>query len=284
MELDSIAPEVSEDEGLEVPNGGTRSMEHPPGSADKNWSPATGLKQTLHFIAKGAPIVAAGAMIHIIIITILRNAQRALETRDHMAETLRVSRESFSIVLSEDGSLTGTPGKVALYKFYQNALLPNLKTELPGATLYLIAEDDARLDRRLAIGSHRSSFQVLMHQIINFSRPIVLLGYQNNPVTLAFRHRKPDFGMHLWAVQASFTDTMAKLMTEHVPSHFDLATLRNMEVLVGYSSYSIAGFIGHHSDCADARDSSLVGGIRPAMNVDLHWDDYKELVLIPYIL
>ena len=198
-----------------------------------------------------------------------------------MAEVLRVSKDSFSIVLSEDGAATGIPGKIALYNFYQNSLLPNLNIELPGAALYLMAEDDARLDRRPMIGSHRSSFQILMHHIIRFSRPIVLLGFQNNPTTIAFRHRKPDFGMHFWSLQASFAVTMSKLMTEHVPTHFDLATLHNLEPLVGYSSYSIAGFISHHSDCADEGDSTLIGGARPAMNLEVHWDDYKELAHIP---
>ena len=72
-------------------------------------------------------------------------------------------------------------------------------------------------------------------------------------------------------------------MSEHIPTHVDLATLQNMEALVGYSSYSIAGFVSHQSDCADEGDPSLIGGARPAMQVDLHWDDYKELVLIPYV-
>ena len=72
-------------------------------------------------------------------------------------------------------------------------------------------------------------------------------------------------------------------MTEHVPTHFDLATLHNLETLVGYTSYSIAGFISHTSDCADEGDPTLIEGTRQAMNIELHWDDYKELVLIPYI-
>ena len=104
------------------------SQEHPPGSGGlvDGWQPCAAPQQPLHFITKGSPIAAAGALIHVIIITILRNVQRAIDTRDHMAEVSRVSKESLSIVLSEDGAVTGNPGKIALLQ-----LLPKLPAAKP---------------------------------------------------------------------------------------------------------------------------------------------------------
>ena len=161
MEIDGEASTLSVPGGEANGSSSVHPHENPHGDAHQPTGASAPLNRQIQFLAKGVPIAAPGTMIRLVIITIQRNVQRAIDTRDHMAQVMRIPSDFISIVLSEDGKSTGTPGKVALYNFYQKVLLPNINSDLPGAELYLIAEDDARLDKGLSLGHHRAPFPKL---------------------------------------------------------------------------------------------------------------------------
>ena len=56
-------------------------------------------------------------------------------------------------------------------------------------------------------------------------------------------------------------------------------SLRGPRESLGYSNYSVAGFTAYPSDCADHDDPNATNGLRSDMNRN----DYKTLVLIPYV-
>ena len=237
----------------------------------------------LRFAQLGQVIPIAGIHLAIIIITIQRNLPRAMETCQVMANTLQIAAAAFTVVLSIDGQEQGLSGKEALYLFYQELLLLQIRLALPNATHFMFAEDDVRVDGGLWSGGPSSNFQRLLHKVNRFTRPIVVLGFRRRAITIEFGHRKPDFGLHLWVLKAEFAQQLSALLTEHVPTHVDTVMYRALGHLVGYTSYSVAGYTRHTSDCADANDPEILQGERPEQLISLHRDDYKELSMIAYV-
>jgi hypothetical protein len=237
----------------------------------------------LRFAQIGSAVRFAGVLMHFIIVTLERNIERALQTAAHMAEVLQFRVEHISIVYSIDGKQHDLPGKEALFHFYQAILLPQVRAWLPGAGLYTFTEDDVRLDLNLSKGWPHTHFQNLVHKINGFNRPITVLGYQRRDLTVEYNHRKPDYGLFMWTVRSEFLGTLADLLKEQIPDHIDMTLYGQHGTLLGYSSYSIAGYVAHVSDCADPQDPNVVEGIRPEYIIRMHKDDYKELVIVPYV-
>ena len=76
---------------------------------------------------------------------------------------------------------------------------------------------------------------------------------------------------------------LASLLRGAPLEHLDIFLLRPHHCLIGYSNYCIAGYVEHFSDCADPYDNAIKNGIRPALEVQLSKDDYKEMALVEYI-
>ena len=258
---------------------------------DSSFTPWAGMglpsfaHEAVEMLQPGQLIQIGMLQVLMVVITIPRNFERAKETVAHAASVLYMDTQKFAIAQSIDGSQYDIPGKFALFMFYRDQLLQQLPKMYPLATHFLFLEDDVRLDASLGTylqGTGTSHFTRIIHLAAEFVRPIILMGFNRKPITVQYQHRKPDFGMHLWFTSAMMLPVIGRLLHAWHMEHTDMYLLKRYPNLIGYTRYSIAGFISHVSDCADPHDKALKDGVRDGMEVNLSKDDYKEMALIEY--
>ena len=181
------------------------------------------------------------------VITIHRVYARALETADLLEQALELERGDVGIFPGVDFLSAGlSAGRVGLWEGIRQVVLRDIRSHHPSAELIVIAEDDMRICTEV---TRNGIWKSLLHSILRHPRPICMLGFCVSEPGKRFGQRRPTNGSHLWSIRASFVLEFTNLMGEFAPMHFDLALIDKFQCFVCHTTFPVAGYISHVTDC-----------------------------------
>ena len=108
-----------------------------------------------------------------------------------------------------------------------------------------------------------------------------MLGFCVSDQGKRFGQRRPTNGSHLWSIRSSFVQEFTRLMGEFAPMHFDLALIDKFHCFVCHTTFPVAGYISHVTDCADPGDPAVDElGVRSQFTPRLSFHNLRELDVV----
>ena len=189
------------------------------------------------------------------IITIDRVYARATETADLFEQALELGSGDVGIFPGIDYLVAGfSAGRIGLWEGIRQVVLRDIRLHHPLAELIVIAEDDMRIGIEV---TRNGRWKTLLHSVLRHPRPICMLGFCVSEHCRKFGQRRPTNGSHLWSIRSSFVLEFTRLMGEISPMHFDLALIEKFYLFICHTTFPVAGFTSHVTDCADPGDPDV---------------------------
>ena len=213
------------------------------------------------------------------VITIERVYARAIETADAFELALELGSGDIGIYPGIDYLAAGlSAGRIGLWEGIRQVVLRDILYNHPSAELIVIAEDDMRINVEI---TRKGKWKTLLHSVLRHPRPICMLGFCVSAQCQSFGQRRPTNGSHLWTIRSSFVTDFTRLMGEVSPMHFDLALIEKFNHFICHTTFPVAGYTSHVTDCADPGDPDVDQlGVRAQFVPRLSYHVLRELDVV----